>query len=135
MAYQLESYCPDSPDPTSCAPTWGSDANQKNRLGFNVDLDPTTSNGLPKKGTSLSLVYHFDTGPIAYTGSTVTFNFFSQGLQLHDDLTNKVIDESWGLDNFGVSETFVPEPYAWVSMVAGLLFIGYTAQRRIRRQR
>ncbi len=136
-----QTYCPDSPNPpnpTSCEPTWASDPNQKNRLGFNVELEPTAPNGVPAKGTPMSLVYHFDTGPIPYTGSTITFNFFSQGLQVHNDLsptTSKVIDESWGLDNLGVNATFVPEPYSWVSMLAGLLFIGYTAQRRIRRQR
>jgi len=129
-----QSYCPDAPNPSSCAPTWGSDPNQKNRLGFNVELEPTVPNGAPAKGTPMSLVYHFDK-TVAYTGNTITFNFFSDGLQVHDDLPNKVIDESWGLDNFGVSATFVPEPYAWVSMLAGLLFIGYTAQRRIRPQR
>ena len=135
-----QTYCPFAPS-NPCPATWGSDPNQKNRLGFNVELEPVPGSG-PAKGTPMSLVYHFDTGPIPYTGSTITFSFFSSGLQLHPELADQVIngspgdviDESWGLDNFGVVATFVPEPHIWFATLAGLLLIGSAARFRQRQR-
>ncbi len=90
----------------------------KDKLGVNVELDPAEGSTIPAKGTPMSLVYHFDTGPIAYSGGAITFDFFSRGLQVHDDQPNKVIDESWGLDNVVVTAQVVPEP-ATVALPAG----------------
>ncbi len=63
-----QDYCPFSPTPT-CDPTWGSDPLLKNELGFNVELEPAEGSTVPAKGTPMSLVYHFDSGPIPYSGA------------------------------------------------------------------
>ena len=113
-----QSYCPFSPTPGLCEETWGSKGDWKDKLGVYVELDPAEGSTIPAKGTPMSLVYHFDTGPIAYSGGAITFDFFSRGLQVHDDQPNKVIDESWGLDNVVVTAQVVPEP-ATVALPAG----------------
>ena len=119
-----QTYCPGTTSP--CEASWGSDANQKNRLGFNVELPPLGPHGNP-----YSLVYHFDTGPIPYDQSKIVLDFLSSGLQIHkvDIPATPVIDESWGLDNVKVFATFVPEPQTWAALLAGLL-LSYCAIRR-----
>jgi PEP-CTERM motif len=129
----VQTYCPFSPTPT-CEPTWGSDALLKNKLGFTVELDPAEGSTVPAKGTPMSLVYHFDSGPIPYSSGAITFDFFSDGLQVHDDLPNKVIDESWGLDNVLVTAQVVPEPQTLALLLAGLVLLSFAAQRRRRRR-
>ena len=79
----------------------------------------------------MSLVYHFDT-EIPYTGANVTFDFFSRGLQVHEDQANKVIDESWGLDNVVVTAQVVPEPQTFALLLTGLLLLTFAARRRSR---
>ena len=124
-----QSYCPFSPVAGSCAPTWASDGAMKNKLGVYVELDPAEGATIPAKGAPLSLVYRFDTGPIAYSGSTITFDFFSRNLQVHNDQANKVIDESWGLDNVVVTAQVVPEPATIALLPAGLLLLALTTRR------
>jgi hypothetical protein len=124
----LQTYCPFSPTP-ECEPTWGSDALLKNTLGFEVELDPADGSTVPAKGTPLSLAYHFDS-VVPYSGTGITFRFFSAGLQVHEDLPNRVIDESWGLDNVWVSAQPIPEPQAAMLFLAGLVLLGGMARRR-----
>ena len=130
-----QSYCPFSPVAGPCEQTWGSDGALKDKLGVNVELDPAEGSTIPAKGTPMSLVYHFDTGPIAYSAAGITFDFFSRGLQVHDDQPNKVIDESWGLDNVVVTAQVVPEPATVALLPAGLLLLFFAARRRNHSQR
>jgi hypothetical protein len=125
----MQTYCPFSSTPT-CAPTWGSDALLKNQLGFVVELEPAEGSTVPAKGTPLSLVYHFDTKSIPYSSAGITFDFFSSNLQIHDDLPNKVIDESWGVDNVLVTAQVVPEPKTPALLLTGLLLLAFAAYRR-----
>jgi hypothetical protein len=62
----------------------------------------------------------------------VTLTFFSQGLQVRDDLTFPYLDEAWGIDNLRVSVA-VPEPAPAVLVLSGLLVLGL-AGRRLRRR-
>jgi hypothetical protein len=130
----LQSYCPFSPVPGLCEQTWGSAGALKNKLGVNVEIDPAEGSTIPAKGTPMSLVYHFDTGPIPYSAAAITFDFFSKNLQLHDG-PNKVIDESWGLDNVVVTAQLVPEPATVALLPAGLLLLLFAVRRRNRSQR
>jgi len=113
----------------TCAATFGSDPNQKDRLGFNVELPPLGPNG-----KAYSLVYHFDTGPIPYNQAQIAFDFLSSGLQIHtaDIPATPVIDESWGLDNVVVFGTTVPEPRTWMLLAAGLVLSSLVVTRRRR---
>lgn len=129
----VQTYCPFSPTP-ECEPTWGSDAALKNALGVAVELEPADGSTVPAKGTPMSLVYHFDS-VIPYSGSGITFRFFGAGLQVHQDLPNRVIDESWGLDNVSVTAQLIPEPQTPLLLLAGLLLLGAVARRRLRPQR
>jgi hypothetical protein len=45
-------------------------------------------------------------------GAEIVQTSFSNGagLQMHEDLPNRVIDESWGLDNVRVTAQLIPEP-------------------------
>jgi len=116
--------------------------NVSNRLGYKVELQPPPG-GTPPLNTELSLVYGFDTGSIAPTADTLTFYFFSTGLQVHPNLTDptpfhnidvtrpQVLDESWGLDNLSVTvTTAVPEPRTWAFVLTALLLFGAQAWRR-----
>jgi hypothetical protein len=125
-----QTFCPGTSLP-QCAPYTGSDFNQKNRLGFAVELAPI-GNG-PAVGTPMSLVYHFDTGPIDYTGSDIAFRFLSKGLQTHvNDLpATPLIDESWGVDNVRVSVMLAPEPRIPAAMFVGLLLAALPVLRRL----
>jgi len=110
------------------------------KLGYAVLLDPhDVSPNVPQIGDAMSMVYHL-TSTIPYTGSDITFDFFSKGLQVHDpndptDGVPRLSDESWGLDNIKVGVTFVPEPQTWALLFAGLMFSSYAATRRRRLQR
>ena len=110
------------------------------KLGYAVLLDPhDISPNVPQIGQEMSMVYHL-TSTIPYTGSDITFDFFSKGLQVHDpndptDGVARLSDESWGLDNVKVGVMFVPEPQVWALLFAGLLFSSYAATRRRRLQR
>jgi hypothetical protein len=130
-----QSYCPFSPTPGLCEETWGSKGDWKDKLGVYVELDPAEGSTIPAKGTPMSLVYQFDTGPIALSGGAITSDFFSRGFQVHDDQPNKVIDESWGLDNVVVTAQVVPEPANAALLAAGLLLPFFAARRRNRSQR
>ena len=126
-----QTYCPGTTDAT-CEATFGSDPNQKDRLGFNAELPPLGPNG-----KAYSLVYHFDTGPIAYNQAQIVFDFLSSGLQIHtvDIPATPVIDESWGLDNVVVFGTTVPEPRTWILLAVGLVLSSLVAKRHVRVQR
>jgi len=130
----VQDYCPFSLTPT-CEPTWGSDPLLKNELGFKVELEPAKGSTVPAKGTPMSLVYHFDSGPISYSSASIAFKFFSENLQVRDDLLNKVIDESWGLDNVRVTAQVVPETQTYALLLTGLLLLTFAAHRRSRLQR
>lgn len=135
-----QSYCRFT-DLTSCEPSFSSDPDQKNKLGFGVELTPPAGSTGPSKGTALSLVYHMSStdptgygaaGPIAFAGGgPISFFFFSSGLQLADrpPVTD---DESWGLDNVKViiTTTAVPEPKAWALMISGLALLLLVSLRR-----
>ncbi len=125
----LQSYCPFAPS-NPCEQTWASDGALKDKLGVYVELDPAEGSTIPAKGTPMSLVYHFDT-EVPYSGPNVTFDFFSRGLQVHEDLPNKVIDESWGLNNVVVTAQVVPEPQTFALLLAGVL-LTFVACRRSR---
>jgi hypothetical protein len=121
-----QSHCPGAAS-NPCIPARASEANLQHKLGFVVELDPDPRFDKPAKGDPMSMVYHFDSGPIAYSGSSITFNFFSQGLQ-------SLVDESWGLDNIDVIATLVPEPGTTSLLTAGLLTAGLLAFSRGRKK-
>jgi hypothetical protein len=135
-----QDYCPGLPAGSTCLPTTGSTS--KNQLGFEVRLrppDPVPGGPVrPPVGTPMSLVYHFDSGPLAFTGNQVTFDFFSKNLQLNDPFNPDnlvVLDESWGLDNVNVTAVLVPEPRTWALLLTGLLLLSYATSRRGRLSR
>ena len=103
-------------------------------VGFAVALAPI-GNG-PAVGTPMSMVYHFDTGPIDYTGSDISLRFLSKGLQTHvNDLPDTpLIDESWGVDNVRVSVILAPEPSVPAAIALGLLLVALPHLRRLRRR-
>ena len=124
-----QDFCPGQADGTTCDPATGSDLTKKNQLGFVVELDPVPGINGPAKGTPMSLVYHFDSHPIAYSGDSVTFEFFGAGLQPN------VLDESWGIDNIFVNITTIPEPGLPILMLSGLAMLaGARSLARQRRQ-
>ncbi|MEO8629004.1 MAG: PEP-CTERM sorting domain-containing protein [Betaproteobacteria bacterium] len=123
-----QTFCPGTTSP--CEAATGSDPKQFNRLGFTVQLKPVPGIDSPAIGTPMSMVYHFDTGPVSYQGGLTTFTFFSNNLQVHPGLQLvdggpivPVIDESWGVDNVKVfvSPAIVPEPTTVAMMLTGLL--------------
>jgi hypothetical protein len=129
----LQSYCPFSPAPGGpCEQTWGSIGALKNKLGVYVEVDPEDGSTVPAKGTAMSLAYHFDSGPVPYSAADITFDFFSRNLQVRTDQANKVIDESWGLDNVRVTAQVVPEPQTFALLLTGLLLLTFAAHRRSR---
>ena len=129
-----QTYCPFGPVP--CPPTWGSDGDLKDKLGAVVMVDPVEGATVPPRGLPLSLVYHFDSGPITYSGSSVSFDFFSRDLQLRPDLALlngrawNVIDESWGLDNVAVTVQAIPEPATVALLPAGMVVLMAAVRRR-----
>jgi hypothetical protein len=149
-----QTYCPGgftddkgNPDPkaTTCLAPANGNAHDPtfnyallDKLGYKVLLDPhDNSPNVPQVGDPMSMVYHF-TSTIPYTGSDITFNFFSSGLQVHDPVTENVprlSDESWGLDNVSVGVTFVPEPRTWTLLAAFVLLFSLKATRRRSLQR
>jgi len=133
-----QDYCPGLPAGTTCLPTTG--AESKNQLGFEVRLRPPDPKPgdppRPSIGTPMSLVYHFDSGPLAFTGDQVTFDFFSKNLQLNAPTDGSVVlDESWGLDNVVVSAVVVPEPRTWALLLTALLLLSYVVPRHGRQSR
>jgi hypothetical protein len=139
----LQTYCPQRASPC-IAPANGFpgdttfDYALQDKLGYKVILDPhDTSPGVPQVGQPMSMVYHLNS-TVPYTGSDITFDFFSSGLQVHNPTTEGVArlsDESWGLDNVKVGLTIVPEPRTWMLLAAGLLLSGFAVTRRARLQR
>ena len=138
----MQGYCPIGND-NPCLPATGSDPAQKNKLGFEIELDPVT--GGPPVGTKMSLAYHITTEPIPYAQRDISFFFFSDGLQVAgagipgDPILVKdgetplhVADESWGLDNVHVlvEAAAVPEPATWAMTLAGLTLLLLAAVRR-----
>lgn len=145
-----QSYCPYGG--SSCAPTFSSDAALKDSLGFDFGLwtpgDPNESRG----AIPMSLVYQFPDpvngsapgyqfSPFVYTGSEITFSFFSSGLQLRTDALPAgydlqgtplaYADESWGIDNVRVTVSPVPEPSTLLLSFVGMAaLIGW---RRLRK--
>jgi hypothetical protein len=131
----LQTYCPGRASPC-VAPANGFPGDPTfdypllDKLGYAVVLDPhDTSPGVPQVGDPMSMVYHL-TSTIPYTGSDITFDFFSSGLQVHNLATEGVArlsDESWGLDNVKVGLSIVPEPRTWAMLTTGLLLVGLAA--------
>lgn len=78
------------------------DSSQKGYLGYSFWQDQIF------RGASFSFLH---------TGDDLTLDFFGDGLQHLDD-------ESWGLDNFSVSATSVPEPGTLGLFAGGLLGLG-----------
>jgi hypothetical protein len=126
-----QSYCPGA-GMSPCQASFGSDLAAKNRLGFEVLLDPPP--GIEsQKGDPMSLLYHFSSAPISYVGGgAITFFFFSAGLQLTTDPTQPVADESWGIGgvNVTITSAAVPEPGAWTLMLLGMALLALSIRHR-----
>lgn len=125
-ALSQQSYCEGFASP--CAPTTG--AEERYTLGYRFDILPTEEDLGSTTAAPMDSVYRL-TGQAALSGSTVTVTFFSQGLQVRDDLAFPYLDEAWGIDNLRVSVA-VPEPAPGALVLSGLLVLGL-AGRRLRR--
>lgn len=125
-ALSQQSYCGGFAAP--CAPTTGAEA--RYTLGYRFDILPAEEDLGSTTAAPMDSVYRL-TGQAALSGSAVTLTFFSQGLQVRDDLTFPYLDEAWGIDNLRVSVA-VPEPGPAALVLSGLLVLG-CAGRRLRR--
>lgn len=112
-----QSYCDGQATP--CLPTTG--AVERYTLGYRFDILPTEEDIASTQAAPMDSVYHF-VWEGAATDTEVTFTFFSQGLQVRQDLEFPYLDEAWGLDNVRI--TAVPEPGIWALFLGGLALVG-----------
>lgn len=134
-ALSPQSYCGSS-GASSCLPTTG--AVERYTLGYRFGIDPVDADKVTTTNAPMDSVYHFVWEGL-HTGSNATFEFFSNGLQVRNDLAFKYQDEAWGLDNVRVSAfpaaaaTAVPEPATWHLMGAGMLMLLLSTRTLFRR--
>lgn len=113
-----QTYCDGQASP--CLPTTG--AAERYTLGYHFDILPTEEDLGSTQAAPMDSVYHFVwEGAAPDTG--MTFTFFSQGLQVRDDLAFPYLDEAWGLDNVRI--TAVPEPGIWALFLGGLALVAH----------
>ncbi len=121
-----QTYCPGATSP--CLPTTG--AQERYSLGYRFDILPTEEDLDSTTAAPMDSVYRLSM-EVPLAAPAATFTFFSQGLQVRDDLDFPYLDEAWGLDNVRVSVA-IPEPgSAW--LVLGGLAVVASALRRARR--
>lgn len=126
-ALSPQSFC--DGQPARCLPTTG--AQERYTLGYRFDILPTEEDLESTSAAPMDSVYRL-TGHAALSGTAVTLTFFSQGLQVRDDLAFPFLDEAWGIDNLRVTVA-IPEPAPGALTLAGLAVLGF-AGRRLRRR-
>ncbi len=118
-----QTYCPGASAP--CLPTTG--AQERYTLGYRFDILPTEEDLDSTTAAPMDSVYRLSM-EVPLSASAATFTFFSQGLQVRDDLAFPYLDEAWGLDNVRVSVA-IPEPESAWLLLGGLAVVAAAARR------
>ncbi|MFO1320188.1 MAG: hypothetical protein U1F52_11265 [Burkholderiales bacterium] len=126
--FGLQSYCDGSPVP--CLPTTG--AVERYSLGYRFEVLPAEEDLGSTQNAPMDAVYHF-TWTVPHSGASATFGFFSQGLQVREDLSFRYLDEAWGLDNVRISAV-VPEPASALLVGLGGLILLARTRRPLRKE-
>jgi hypothetical protein len=121
-----QTYCDGLASP--CLPTTG--AVERYTLGYRFEIVPTPEDVPSTTAAPMDSVYRF-VREFDHTGSTASFSFFSQGLQVRTDLAFPYLDEAWGLDNVRITAN-IPEPGSMALLGGGLIaLLGWRVRRRV----